>query len=417
MLILAAMLASAQGDLLAIQDAIANDNLIKASHLLQTAMRSAPHDGGLLNLRGIVHVRRGEARVAQEDFLEAVRLAPTLIPAWQNLARICGQNGNWACAERGWKRVLADRPEDQEGKDSLCSLQTVQATPRSVTEMRQVVLAYEQLQRPQDAMKMLASIAEREPGNAADLLEMARLAEGEKHFKEALGYLAHARDLEPGNGHIHFLFGLTAEQMDLTLEAKRSLEKALELEPGNIHYAYALGTVVLKTRDGASAGAYFETYLKLRPGDLNANYALGLALFAGGDYEGCSARMNAAKADPQLEAAAEYYLGRIARLEGKLPEAKERLARSARLSPRMAEPHVELARILLQERDTANAQQELNRALQLAPQNFQANEQLLLLYRRTHDSRADGQAERLKKLDEERSRRAELMLRGIEIQR
>jgi hypothetical protein len=53
--------------------------------------------------------------------------------------------------------------------------------------------------------------------------------------------------------------------------------------------------------------------------------------------------------------------------------------------------------------------------LQLKPESFQANEQLLILYKRTGDARAVAQAEALKKLDEERSKRADLMLRTIEM--
>jgi hypothetical protein len=40
---------------------------------------------------------------------------------------------------------------------------------------------------------------------------------------------------------------------------------------------------------------------------------------------------------------------------------------------------------------------------------------LLVLYKRTHDARAVKQSELLKKLDEDRSKRAELMLRTIEV--
>jgi hypothetical protein len=40
---------------------------------------------------------------------------------------------------------------------------------------------------------------------------------------------------------------------------------------------------------------------------------------------------------------------------------------------------------------------------------------LLVLYKKTHDERASGQAEMVKKLDEERSKREDLMLRGVEI--
>ena len=58
---------------------------------------------------------------------------------------------------------------------------------------------------------------------------------------------------------------------------------------------------------------------------------------------------------------------------------------------------------------------ELSQALRLDPRSFQANTQLLVLYRRTHDPQADQQAQRGKELDEDRSRRADLMLRTIEL--
>jgi hypothetical protein len=69
---------------------------------------------------------------------------------------------------------------------------------------------------------------------------------------------------------------------------------------------------------------------------------------------------------------------------------------------------------MLEDRDK-EAQEELDRALKLDPTSFQANERLLVLYRRTHDPRADTQAAVLKKLDQERSKRADLMLRTIEV--
>jgi Tfp pilus assembly protein PilF len=83
--------------------------------------------------------------------------------------------------------------------------------------------------------------------------------------------------------------------------------------------------------------------------------------------------------------------------------------------PRFAESHTEMARVLMLEGKLPEASTELKRALQLDPNSFQANEQLLALYTRTHDERAAGQTDVLKRLDGERSKRAELMLRGVEI--
>lgn len=66
--------------------------------------------------------------------------------------------------------------------------------------------------------------------------------------------------------------------------------------------------------------------------------------------------------------------------------------------------------MLISERKLEEAHTELDRAVSLDPNNFLANEELLVLYRRTHDPCADQQAVVLKQLDEDRSKRAELML-------
>jgi tetratricopeptide (TPR) repeat protein len=74
-----------------------------------------------------------------------------------------------------------------------------------VPSLRKLIVAYEQLQRPLDAVRILQRIAALEPNNTADLLELARLAEERKNYEGALGYLTHARDLEPGDGRIFCL--------------------------------------------------------------------------------------------------------------------------------------------------------------------------------------------------------------------
>ena len=88
---------------------------------------------------------------------------------------------------------------------------------------------------------------------------------------------------------------------------------------------------------------------------------------------------------------------------------------SIQLLPDFAESHTELARVYLRQNKLDAANVELKKALALDPQSFPANEQLLVVYRRTHDARSEAQAELLKKLDEDRSKRAELMLRTIEV--
>jgi tetratricopeptide (TPR) repeat protein len=479
-------------DVLFIQESLQSGNLDKASRLLLQAIAHRPNEGGLINLRGILHAKRNELAEAQVDFESAVRLNPTLTPAWRNLGRACSQTGNVPCAVQAWQHVQREKPADREAHGSLALLYERQGkfaeslrelaagkegdslleaidlsalgrlseakavaarmarqpgfteddlpvahgtldSPKTagvlaeliegldarglagVPSLRRLVVAYEQLQRPLDSVRILERIAALEPNNTADLLELARLAEQRKNYKEALGYLAHARDLEPGNGRIHFLFGLIAGELNLPVEAKRSLEQALATDPSNPDYNYALGTVIMSTRDAASAASHFEVYVKAKPSDARGHYALGVAHFTSGAYDKAKEQMKIAETAPDMAGASEYYLGRIARLVGELGEAERRLRKSVELLPGFSETHTELARLSLLKGNIEAARAELEWALQLAPESFQANNQLLVLYQRTHDARAVKQLELLKKLDEDRSKRAELMLRTIEV--
>ena len=476
----------------AIQDALVSGDLDAAWQLLQDALKQNPKEGGLLNLRGIVHARRHELTGARDDFAEAVRCDPQLTPAWQNLARACRQLDDIGCAVEAWQRVLRSKPTDPEAHASLAeiyakqdkfaeSLRQLDAgkiddlrlrcldlsgsgrlpeakaaaarlakqadfseadfagmrgpldAPKAagvvvilgegldargaadLASLQRLAVAYEQLQRPADARQTLERVAQLDPKNTAHLLELARLAEDGKDHEGALGYLAHARDLAPNMARIHFLFGLIAGEMNLPIEARQSLDKALAIEPDNLDYNYAMGSVILETRDAATAASYFQKFVAARPADARGHFALGVAEFTSGDYSHAKQEMHIAGNSSALAPAAQYYLGRMARLEGELDEALLRLHQAVALMPKFSEAHTELARIAMLEGNLAEAHLELDRALRLKPESFQANEQLLVLYKRTGDPRASAQAEALKKLDEERSKRADLMLRTIEM--
>jgi tetratricopeptide (TPR) repeat protein len=448
----------------AIQDFLQAGNISEASRLLVDEIAKHPKDGGLLNLRGVIHAQNHELAAARNDFAAAVRLDPNLTPAWQNLGRACGQLNETECALKAWQRVISGKPNDAEGLSSLLQIYSEQGkfaeakllavrlakqsefseanlnplygqldSPRAAAVLAAVIegldarsgvgqgslqrlaIAYEQLQRPVEARKTLERVALLDPTNTAHLLELARLAEESKDHAGALGYLAHARDLSPDNARIHFLFGLIAGEMDLPMEAKQSLAKALAIEPNNPDYSYAMGSVTLETRDAASAADYFRNFVNSKPADARGHFALGVALFAAGDYDNAKREMQTARQSAQAAPGADYYLGRIARLQGDLMEAAQDLHEALNLRPKFSEPHTELARIALLQGDLAGAHSELDLALKLTPENFQANEQLFVLYKRMHDPRAAAQAERLKRLDEERSRRADLMLRTLEM--
>ena len=285
----------------------------------------------------------------------------------------------------------------------------------SAASLRQLAIAYEQLNRLPDARITLERVAAQDPANPQHLYELSRLAYLSHDLEGCLGYLAHIRDLTPNDPRVHFLFGLVTDKMDLPIEARKSLEKALAIDPENPDYNYALGGVLLGSGNSANAVPYFAKYVSARPQEARGHFALGVAYFASGEYESCRSEMLGLSKDLKTEAGATYFLGRVARVEGHYDEALAYIERSLKLLPSFAESYTELGRIRMRQDQVEGAREAIEHALKLDPDSFQANTALLALYQHTHDPRAQDQAVRLRSLDDQRSKRLELMLRSIEV--
>ncbi|HSM77375.1 MAG TPA: tetratricopeptide repeat protein, partial [Bryobacteraceae bacterium] len=74
--------------ILAIQQRIGAQDLDGAEKSIALALKDDPRNGGLFNLRGIIHAQRQEYDQAAKDFSKAVELSPGLSGAYLNLARI-----------------------------------------------------------------------------------------------------------------------------------------------------------------------------------------------------------------------------------------------------------------------------------------------------------------------------------------
>jgi tetratricopeptide (TPR) repeat protein len=247
------------------------------------------------------------------------------------------------------------------------------------------------------------------------LLDLARVAYKQHDLNGALGYLAHARDLEPRNPGIHFFFGMVCVDLDLPVEARRSLTEAVRLDSENAYYNYALGAVAVQSRTPGDAIPYFQEYIAHKPEDPRGRFALGAAYFYIANYAAARTELHAVEKRPETAAGAHYFLGRIAKQEENLAQAESELRQAVAVNPAFADALAELAHVHIRMEKYADARMELERAREIDPDNFRVNANLLILYQKTKDARADAQHSRFEEIKQQRSENEQLLWRTIEV--
>jgi tetratricopeptide (TPR) repeat protein len=280
----------------------------------------------------------------------------------------------------------------------------------------QLAALYEEQGRFKDARETLTKELS-PPGkpSAALLTRLSKVAYKSGDLEGTLGYLAHARDLEPENAAIHFLFGLVCIDLKLPPEAQESLRAAVRLDPQNPYYSYALGAVLLERRNPDEAIRYFRTFREVRREDPRGNFALGVAYFDAGQVDAARREFESIADHAQTRAGALLYLGRLALRDEDLAGAADHLQGAIQANPQVAEPYVELAIVQIRRKDYQGAEQNLNCALRLSPDNYQANFNLLFLFKRTNDPRAEEQSRRVGALRLAGEERERMLLRSLDI--
>lgn len=284
-----------------------------------------------------------------------------------------------------------------------------------VKSLTSLGLLYKQEGRLADARQTLDQAAQTPPIAVPLLLDLAHVANDQSDYTGALGYLAHARELEPKNASIHFFWGMVCVQMNLAEEAYQALKKAVALDPNNAYYNYAMGAVASDREDAAEAIPYFQKYCQLKPRDPRGQLALGAAYFASHDDDHAEKVLEPIADNPATAAGAHYYLGRIANQQGNYPKAVGELAMALETYPNFADAYAERGLVHLKQKEYADARRDLQKALEINPDNYTANLNLLILYQRTKDPKAGDQAKRFDQVRQERAQRAKEFLRTIEV--
>lgn len=287
--------------------------------------------------------------------------------------------------------------------------------PLSAAGLRVVGLAQEAEGKDQQARATLEHVFEMNPANAAPLVDLTRIALAERDDKAALGYLAHARELRPGDASLSYEFGVICLRLNLLGEATTAMREAVKQVPDNPEYNFGIGTLTSFLEDPAQALPYLRKYEALRPGDPAGGLALATAYFRDKDFDNARVWLQRAAAHPATAAEAHYYLGCILRQQGESEKALVELTTADRLKPNQPEVLAETGAVYAQMHDFDKAEHKLARALQLDPNSYSANFELLHLYVTRHDPRAAAQAKKFEAMNRQTDEQYRNSMRALEI--
>jgi len=304
-------------------------------------------------------------------------------------------------------------------KDTSLPLQLLQgiATRQlaSFESLHTLGLLYMKTGQLAEARRTLEAAAQLQPGSVSNLLDLARVANDQKDYTGALGYLAHARELEPGNASIHFFWGIVCIEQNLAEEAYQALKKAVALNPENAYYNYALGAVAMQRQDASESIPYLKKYCESKPHDPRGRLALGAAYFYSRDDDSAEKVLSTVAHGSPTAAEANFYLGRIANRHGEYPEAIRYLGLALQARPDYADAYAELGLVHLKQKEYGPAENELEKAIRLRPDSYAANLNLMILYQRTKNPKADEQVKKFSQVKEEREELGKEFLRTIEV--
>ena len=285
----------------------------------------------------------------------------------------------------------------------------------SAATWSQLSKLYEEHGQFKEARSALENNLKEGTASAALLVTLARLAYRSGDLEGTLGYLAHARDLEPQNAAIHFFFGMVCIDLKLPPEAKKSLLEALRLNPANPEYHYALAAVLLNEKNAEEAIPHFQEYRRAHPDDPRGGFALGVAFYEAYKLAEAKAALSAVAGQPVTLMGAELYLAKVALREENLDEAQIHLQKAMRAKVQSPELYAESALVHIRRSEYPLAEDDLKKALKMAPDHYLSNLRLSMLYQRTRDPRAAAQAKRVEQLQKAGEDKERLLLRSLEI--
>lgn len=281
--------------ILQIQNLISTGNLAGADQLLDQAVRQYPGDSGLLNLRGIVAVRKGDVDLARNSFQEALRRSPKFTAAYLNLARLYQEDVKDARrteeALSVYEHVLKYEPGNEEAqyqsvfllmeqgdyRESLEHLARLKLEARSTPQALSVTVAdLAGLHEQQPASQAASRLASHPDLSVPDVQQaLPALANG-KRYDLIVQLLEELKRRNSLPAEMLSSLGSAYAQTGKLKEARSTLEEAFASFPASAPLLIELAKVAYQERDYMGSLGYLAHAQILQPNDPGIAYSFGV---------------------------------------------------------------------------------------------------------------------------------------------
>ena len=418
--------------ILRIQDQIARGQSQAAASLLRESIQRWPKEGGLYNLRGILHMQAGELAAGKDDFQMAVKLNPALAAAWKNLAR-ADEPDSAVRAEQAYRTVLRLAPGDAQARieyarlllwrgafsDSLQQIATLppqqQRNARALalrcadeaglgkkgeaaacakelaanSDLREdavvAILPVLEAKAPQLALDLVEALDRRGGATQASLDHLGTIQENAGNLAAAReGYEAQAQANGPSAATLLALARVAYKQKDVD-GALGYAAHARDIDPNNAAVHFFFGMLAVEKNLPIEARKSLETAVRLAPGQPYYNYALGSVALQGRDPAEAIPYFQKFRALLPDDPRGRFALGVAYFTAGDLDRARGELEAIAEMPATKAGAQYFLGRLEKLNGNMTLAAAHLEQSIQANPDYADAHSELGLLRIRTSD--------------------------------
>jgi len=301
-----------------------------------------------LNLAWL-QLRAKQTGPAEESFKKAMQLDPHSVVAAITAGNFYQQQRRWPEAEQQFRRAIELEPQSLQPRAALAGLYLAQGQPAQV---EQVLLETKRALRDNpEGYRMLGDF-------------YFRLGEWEKALTEyASLYQEHPKDLQVKKNYVQVL--ILRARLD---EATRLNDEILKQNPKDVAGLIYRGQILSRQGRSNDAIPALEVALKSEPDNAVAHYHLGIAFSQVGNLGRAESEWReAVRLRPNM-VEAQRALAQVAQSKGDFDQLRERAEQLISTEPASPEGYILRATARLS-RDRVGGEADLQKAIELAPQN------------------------------------------------